>query len=502
MASTLDELLAPRTQATEEQLLLSSFQAQGFPVSDWSVGGVARTMAKGIASLFSDLSVLVKSVTSGGLVVLARDLKKADGTEERAWLDLLAQHFYALVRVEATFTVQHCKLHCALGSGPVNITSGFIARAPVSGNRYVYQGTPTVVVPDNGDAFIDLTAESPGASYSDPADSIFEVVTALPGLTITNPNQSFGGLNAAGQATKSSTNAGTGSVTPSGAPVLTRQFIVTVLVSGTAGSSGQVLIEAIQGGVRSTLGTPTIPISFSAGDGITLTFANGAGAGFITGDVHTFQTPGSPIIQQGTDTETNTQLADRCIGRWPSLSPNAVADKYIQMIRQASLDGGYGIEKITIQASATIAGVAEILTATVSGTPATGTLTALQAYVDARSGVTEKANVSGAVNKSVTLSGQVTVRNADIATVKSAADTAWAAYVKGLPIGGDRKTGTPGVVRLQELTQAVMDAGAIDVSALQLNGAAVNLSLLYNEVAVIPAGQEPSSALTWNPVAG
>jgi hypothetical protein len=105
------------------------------------------------------------------------------------------------------------------------------------------------------------------------------------------------------------------------------------------------------------------------------------------------------------------------------------------------------------------------------------------------------------VNKNVSLGGLVTVKNADIAAVKTAADASWSEYVEALPIGGDRKTGTPGVVRLQELTQALMDAGAIDVSGLLLNGAATNLSLLYNEVAVIPSGQEPSAALTWAPVA-
>jgi hypothetical protein len=501
VASTLDDLLSQRTQAQEEALLLSELQALGFPITDWEPGGAARTFVKGITKEMADHSSLISTVTAGGLILFAKDLKNADGTENQAWLRLFAKFFYDLDAAEATFTVQRCKLTCQVGNGPLSINSGFTAAAAPSGNRYIYQGTSPVSVPDGGTATIDLTAESPGAKYSDPAGSIQTVVTSLPGLSVNNPNLTFGGLNTAGQATKSTTNQGTGNITPSGSPVLSRQFIITVLVSGNIGV-GQVKIEAIEAGVRSTIGTPTTPATFSAGDGVTLTFANGAGAGFVAGDVHTFQTPGSPILQQGTDAEGNQALAARCIGRWPSLSPNAIGDKYVLMIQQASLDGGYGVEKITIQPSATIAGVAEILTATASGAPSSPTITALQAYVDARSGITEKANVSGAVNKNVTIAGSVTVKNADIATVKAAADSAWAAYIKALPIGGDRRTGSPGVVRLFELTQVMMDAGAIDVSGLQLGGAATNLSLLFNEVAVVPAGQEPSNALTWNPVAG
>jgi hypothetical protein len=45
-----------------------------------------------------------------------------------------------------------------------------------------------------------------------------------------------------------------------------------------------------------------------------------------------------------------------------------------------------------------------------------------------------------------------------------------------------------------------MDAGAVDYAGLTLNGVAANMALLVNNTAVIGAGQDPSTALTWNVV--
>jgi hypothetical protein len=277
---------------------------------------------------------------------------------------------------------------------------------------------------------------------------------------------------------------------------------VTVTGSGAAGVSGTIKIEYIENGAVVSVGSLTpIPSTYTGiGDGITLALADGLGAGFILGDVHSFQTPGTPIVQQGVDIETNAQLFERIVGRWPSLSLNTIADKYIAMIRQASADAAYGISKIAVSPSDTEAGVANILVATASGAPPGGTLTALQTYVNARGGVTERASVVGTVDAPVPIGGSVTVKSSKLLAAQAAADTAWRAYITGLPIGGDVSTGKPGVVRVASLAQVLMDAGAVDYAGLTLNGVAANMALLVNNTAVIGAGQDPSTALTWNVV--
>lgn len=515
MADTLEDLTRVRTQEEEEQIQLSVFKDQGFPVSDWNVGGAARTIMKAVAAGNADQSSLVAGIAAGGFPELAAALKDANGAELHDWIYRIARQFYAIEPALATFTRQRVVITCSPGAGPQTVNPGFIVRvggqsgvlggvASAVGtgkptNRYLYNGAP-VVVPDADSIAIIVDAENPGARYNDAAGRITEIVTPLPGLSVSNPNTDFGGIDSLGHAKRSAGAAGTGFVLPSGAPIQKRQYTITVRASGSAGVDGLVDISYYQAGVKTTNTVTPIPASYTGIADLTIGFNDGAGAGWIAGDVHTFETPGTPIVSQGVDDESNASVLARCRGRWPSLGLNNVTEKYRQWVFTASIEGGFGIEKCEPRASSTVAGVTEILVATASGAPSGAVITALQTYLDARDGITDIANVSGALNKDVTLSGTVIVRNAQIAAVQSKADELWSTYVRQLPIGGDLSTSFPGVVRLTELVQALMDAGAIDVSDLQLNGAPLNLALAFNEDAVIPAGQEPSAALTWNGV--
>lgn len=491
MAATLTELLAVRTAQDEEASLLSVLKSASFPVTDWEAGGVAHTMVKAIAASLGDLTALVAAVAAGGYTNLAKDL-------DPTWLDLIGEHFYGVPRARATYTKQLCRVTCAPGFGPQTINVGFRARGPV--NIYEYQGAP-VIVPDADYVDVELRAESPGSDYDDPANTIVTIVTPLPGLSINNPPTNFGGTSS-GSAARNPANQGSGQITPSGAPVLLRHYKVTVKASGSQPGTGAVLIEYEQDGVAGIIASiAPIPASYPIGDGITLTFSNGAGVGFVKGDLHTFESIGSPITANGVDDESQESYAARMLGRWPSLSLNIVADKYVAWIRQASLDGAFGIEKIIPRASAEVAGQTDVLVATAAGAPSGPIVSSLQAYVNARDGVTDTAFVTAASNLNITPSGSVTVHQEDLAAAQAAADEAWRLYVDDLPIGGDTSTGFPGVVRLSELVQVLMDAGAIDYNGLMLNGAPTNRALNVDEVATIAAGSEPSSALTWVTVA-
>lgn len=503
MAASISELVSERTKETEEALLLSELQAEAFPVTDWNPGGVARTIVKATAYAISDLSTTVKSVVQGAHLELARKLK------DRSWMDLLSTGWYGLTRTEATYTRQKVRLWNDAGAGPhpISAAGASIVTVALGGRRYSNVTTGTVPLGPGSETSnyleLEYIAEAPGAEYADQAGTLTVLVTPLPGLHASNVAPAFGGLDTALRAKKSVAAQGTGYITPSGTPTLVRTYTVTVTASGDQPTTGAIKIEYTAAGVTTLVANiAPIPASYAGiGDGITLTFANGAGAGFILGDVHTFSTPGTPIVIQGADVETNDALADRAIGRWPALSANAVGGKFATWIRQASLENGYGIERITVRPSATVAGVANIMVATASGTPGGGVLAGLQAYINARTSITEKGEVIAAVNEPITLDGAVTVPLDQLEAAQDAADAAWAAYIRDLAIGGDTKTGSPGVVRLAELQQALMDAGAIDVTGLMLNGVAANKTLANDQVAVIGAGEEPSAALTWNTVA-
>lgn len=494
MAASLDELLVERTLEDELNSLLGVLQSKGFPVSDYLPGGAAHTVFLATAFGLADFSKLLPLVAAGGFATLAKDL------EDPVWLDLIAEFGYDIQRARATFTRQVCRVSCLGGFGPKTVNPGFVVQSPATGNRYIYQGGIGVVVGDASFSDIEFTAEFSGAKYGDGADTITRVITPLSGLSVNNPNRKFGGIDAANAAKKNSANQGSGTVTPSaaGTPALTRFYTVIVIASGQAGASGSVQVSYEQGGTKTTLPTQTpIPTTYAgAGDGVTLTFANGAGSGFSAGDLHTFTTPGSPVTSAGTDDETQESLYLRCIGRWPSLSENIVADKYEAWIRQCSIDNALGVEKMRIRPSTTVAGQTDILVATAAGAPAG--IATLQNYVNARDGITDAAEVKAASEDPITLAGTITVHAAQIDAVKAAADENWTDYLLDLPIGGDTSTGSPGVVRLAELVEAIMKAGAIDHSGLQLNGAATNYALATDAVATI---DNVPSALTFLTVA-
>ncbi len=100
--------------------------------------------------------------------------------------------------------------------------------------------------------------------------------------------------------------------------------------------------------------------------------------------------------------------------------------------------------------------------------------------------------VKSATGKTVTVAGIVDVPRALLAAAQVAADLAWLAYLRSLPIGG--------LVVLAELEQAVLDAGAANIASATLNGLVANLQLATLEVAVAAPGTSLASSLVWRPL--
>lgn len=494
MAASLADLLVERTKDDEYSALRSVLEEKAWPVTDFLPGAAGRSLLEAFAFELAAYSKLLPQLASGGFVPLAKDLK------DPTWIRLIAKYVYDLDYVPASSTTQLCRITCAADQGPQTINTGFVIRSPKTGNRYIYLGAPDDV--DDDDVLdLEFTAEFPGAKYLDGVDTITEIVTALPGLSVSNPATAFGGIDpTSGAAKKNASNQGSGSITPDpdGEPTKKRSYIITVLSSGAVGA-GSIRLAWDEAGVRTTLSTiDPIPASYTVGDDdVDLTFDDGVGVGFIAGDIHTFSTPGMAILVAGADDETNASLANRCLGRWPSLSDNIVADKYETWVRQASIDQGLGIAKVTVKPSPTVAGQADVRVATAAGAPSGGTIAALQEYINARDGICDAGEVKAAVNLDLVLAGTIVVKAADLVDAQAAADDNWRNHVTDLPIGGDVSTGVPGVVRFAELVQAIMDAGAVDHSGLTLNGVAANATLDVDEVAVVDT---LPSDLTWVPV--
>lgn len=504
MASTLADLLKEPTLEQREGQLLAALNAAGFPVSDWVAGSPGRTIVRMIATGLLDFDALAPAIAAGGFLGPIRANGKVHSN--RGWLELLASEIYGITATPATPTKQRIALWCAPGTGPYTIVAGQLTARSSADRRYtnVTSGTVPAGTPAPSEITLDFTAETPGAVYNgDIAGTILELVTPLPGLSVANKNRDFGGLDVNDRATRAGSSTGTvkpDRTDPGVAPASGKRFSLVIIASGQLGVAIASL-EVLELDGSGNPVTTTIPLSPLApvvvvGNGISLAFANGGqNPSFIAGDRYTWETPGSPIINAGVDIESIESIQARCRARWPSLSLVPTEDRYIAWARQASLDNGYGITKIVAEASVVIAGGIDVLVATdVGGVPG-AVVTALQAYIDARRGITDVAVVASATPKNVTAGGTVTVRTAEAGAVKAAAKANWEGYLAELPIGGSKPDG---VVRLAELQQAIMDAGAVDVAGLTLNGAAANTALEFAHVAV--AGNAIDTGLTWNEV--
>lgn len=155
--------------------LLANLQSRGFPVTDWTEGGVARTLLEAVAAAIADeVSVLIPRIVRAGL------LAYAEGED----LDALAEGFYGISRTPAQFAEGKVRLTAQTGMGPYSITAGSFWVGTPGGLRYVAMENATV--PQGGYVDVRVRAESPGAAYNVAAGDISVVLTPYPGLSVTN----------------------------------------------------------------------------------------------------------------------------------------------------------------------------------------------------------------------------------------------------------------------------------------------------------------------------
>jgi len=415
VALTLAQLLAAESQSQIKARLLATLNKPGFPITDWENGAVMRTDVEMIALVYRDLvGNLLPQLAAGGF------LDEAEGD----WLTLHAEQIYDLERTAATHTIQQVRLTVEAGNGPYTIAAGDLIVRSRSGRRYSNStgGTLDEGV-DDGTLDLEFQSESPQDSstvetnYIDPANTITELITPLPGVTCNNPARDFSDVTQVGNST--------GTVTPTrtvgGSAVEAVSVKVTITKSGQV-TAGQATYELDGDGNQVSLGG-VIPATFDIPDtNIRLTFANGAvNPSFFIGDTFTFASPGSPVLEQGRDAESDNELRGRCRARWPALSDNETEDKYILWAKAASIQ----VTKVTVRPSDVIAGRVNVTIAGQVNPLGGGVVAAVQAYINDRVSVTDFGLVQAAGGVDVSVVGQVTVPLGKGQEVKDALDALW-----------------------------------------------------------------------------
>ena len=452
----LADLLVVQAQDQIFQTMLGVYQGAGFPVQSWQPFGVERTRLMAFSAALADISgTYIPQAAAGGFLDYA----------STNWLRLTAFELYNLAYNAASQTQGNVNVTVAAGAGPYVYTAGSLIIAfGGTGNRYINVNAGTLTTGSNVVLF---GAEFSGAKYNDAsnAGAITLVTPSLPGVTLDNIAGPFSVV--------SMTGAGTGSITPSGATT-SHQVVVRFDTSGNVGEAAW--SYSLDGSPYASVGITSSALMGSSG--ILVTLANGAiGVSFVEGDTFTFTSPGTWVTIVGTDDESSTALAQRCRNRWGTLSPIPTNSLYATLVTSTPVYGAQ-VAQYVISPDSVINNQVNIVVAGPTGALPGSAVAAIQAYVNPRVPITDKPVVVSPSTLAVVIAGSVTVSVSKYAAVVNAITIASNQLVAAVGING--------TLRLASIEQAIMNAGATDVSGLTINGVAANLTLGSSSSFVLP----------------
>lgn len=448
--TTLADLLTTQTVTQIFQTLLGVYQAAGFPVQSWQVGGVERTRLMAYATALADISGnYVPTISAGGLVDYASG----------AWLTLLAAQVYNLDRILAGSTVGDITLTAATGVASATYQPGQLkATFGLSGKSYL--SNEVITIPAGpGSVVGEFKAEFTGASYNDPSSSGNLVLsTPIPGVTLTNPAGTFGSVAHVG--------AGTGTLTLAGSPVGPHLVVVRIDTTGQSGVASW--SYSLDGATYVSAGAVASIVNLG-GVGINITLVNVDSPSFIANDTYTFQTPGSWITAQGTDDETDLALQGRCRARWTTLAAIGTQSLY-ELLVKATPGSGSQVTFVIVQPDSNINNKLNIILSGPGGVLPAGVISDVQAFVNKRVPTTIRAFVSSPSTLAVTIVGIVTCDASLLVAVQAAVATAMTNYINTV--------GVNGTIKISKIIDLIMSvAGVTDVASVTINAAAANLTL-------------------------
>lgn len=174
--ASLAELLKAKSRDEVLQLVLAEMAdpRHAFPLTDVGVGSVWRTIVEGDVQALADLYAFLPALARSGFA----DLASGD------WLDLHAQSFYQLERKPSVFAEHTITLTAQSGFGPYDIPVNQLWVLAQPDKRFV--NTTGGILLSGSSLSLRVRAESPGSEYNVAEGAINSLITALPGVTVTN----------------------------------------------------------------------------------------------------------------------------------------------------------------------------------------------------------------------------------------------------------------------------------------------------------------------------
>lgn len=182
MPVTLGDLVKPADAAGVRAFLYRLLAAGGLPITAWQPGSVGLRLVESLGFLGQDTLALIANLARGGY------LESATGD----WLTLLARSFYQVERSAPVFARGIVTLTDAGGNGPTVVAPRSLWATSAGGRRF--QNVDGGTLPKNGTLPLTWEAESPGSPWNVPANTLSQLSTPLPGVTVINPPLEVGKL--------------------------------------------------------------------------------------------------------------------------------------------------------------------------------------------------------------------------------------------------------------------------------------------------------------------
>jgi hypothetical protein len=364
-----------------------------FPATSWHAGSVPLKLVEGDSDALSEMEALSVAVAAGGFLETA-DPGLPETSPAGPWLRMHAAGVYGLTWRAGVLAQGQVVLTDAASQGPFVIQPGQLVVASTGGRLYRNSSGGTLA--QGNTLTLTFTAEDVGVSYNVPNGAVTQLLTVLPGVTVSNP---------------------------------------------AVGGSG------------------------------------------------------TWLTRQGTNPETQGELRNRCRSRWPTLGTGGPPGGYEFWATEASAE----VTRVHVAASTTLAGAVNVYLAGPAGPVSSGAVEDVQEYLEQVSPTTVVPVALSATALSVVLVGTVRVPAAQLSGAKAVAEANLAALFAALPVGGDKRGGTPGILDREALVAAIRPQDALGRSTtgvldLDMSLPAGDIVLGAAQVAILANG------LTWTAV--
>lgn len=490
MTDSLSNLIEPVTTEQLFNQMMALATTLGFPTSSWQSGGTERARFLLFATMLQDVAASYVPLTAeGGLV----DLATGD------WLTQLAASNFQKIRNPASATDGYLSFDTtASGAGTYAVTANTCYAIMPDNLRYynvndftVPQGAILTDILFRSEFDVDT---SKGLTYSEGSNQAINLLNPLPGVIVTNPQQTFSAVIHSG--INNTLSRGTGSVTPSGSPINKYFVIVRIDSSGEPGAA--TWSYSLDGNQFVSAGNVTAIelIDGETDTGILATLSAGSPLpSFIIGETYVFSTIQSWIITQGADEESDDSLRQRCIDTIPSLS-DTPTDGFYQLLVTSCPGVGSQVTQVIVQADGYVGDKVNVVIAGPDGPLTAPTVELVQAWVDPRAPETEFPVVSSPGALAVGIGATITVANNRYTALFGT--TGYDGLIGQVLTLNIETTAINGVIRISTIIEIIKQIpGVIDITDVSINDLAQNLILGTSTTFQLAFFDSALSSLTW-----